>query len=65
MLHISYPTLKYTYIPAVVLDLIHTYCLPAQNIKHIDFLPTPPHADLHSKLDLDHFWKHGCSPPLL
>ena len=61
----SYLTLKYTYILVVVLDLIYTYCFPAQNLKHTDYLPTPPHADLQSKFNLEYFWKHRCSPPLL
>ena len=54
------PTLKYTYILVVFPDMIHTYCLPSQNLKHTDSLPTPLHADIQSKLDFESFRKHGC-----
>jgi hypothetical protein len=59
------PNLKYTYNIVVVPDLIHTHCHLVLNLKHTDSLPALMHADPQSKQDLESFWKHVCSPPLL
>ena len=65
MLKNSDPTLKYTCILAIVPDLIHTYCLPTQNMKHTNSLPALLHVYLQSKLDLESFKKHRFFSPLL